>query len=335
MLVACYQQEHVVEHAVRAALAQTYSALEIIISDDASSDGTFTQIRRIVDAYAGPHQVAVRQNPQNEGISAHFSRLAALAKGELLFVAAGDDISEPQRCERVVAHWLAKNRQVDLIATDLFDIDDRNMVHGVITHTTLDHYSLDQWCQARPWLVGASHVWTKVLFERFGPMAQGALAEDQIMLLRAILSGTVSGTVSGTACTLHEPLVRWRRGGLSSKQRHSSLAELTEQMRRGNKAGLVTLEQHVIDASAAGRAEPVLAALADQFARARYTDTMLGTVRKKHGLRAIRQARGAPLGYRLRLFGYTQLPWIYDFFIRLKHRLRLKHGSDAAGRPPK
>jgi len=327
MLVACYEQEHVVEHAVRSALAQTYSPLEIIISDDGSSDSTFAQIRRIMDAYTGPHRVEIRQNTRNEGISAHFSRLAKLAQGELLFVAAGDDISEPQRCDRVVAHWLAKNRQVDLIATDLFDVDDQNIVHGVITHTALDHYALDQWCLARPWLVGASHVWTKTLFERFGPMQQGALAEDQIMLLRAILSGGAS--------TLHEPLVQWRRGGLSSKRRHSSLKGLIEHMRRGNQAGLATLEQHVMDAHSAGRAKPVLAALADQFARVRYTDAMLRNDSKNRSLRITWNARGVPLGYRLRLLGYTQLPWLYDFFIRMKGRIHLRHGSDAAGRPAK
>lgn len=327
LLLACHEQQDVVERAVHAALAQTYSPLEILISDDASCDDTFARVEHAVRDYRGPHRVLVRRNAHNEGISAHFSRLVTLAQGELLFVAAGDDVSEPQRCERVVAHWLAQHRQPLLIATDLYDMDESGEIHGVIAHTTLDGFDLDQWCRARPWLVGASHVWAKTLFEHFGPMQAGAHAEDQIMLLRAILIGCAS--------TLHEPLVRWRRGGLSSKQRPANLAAHTARMCRGNQAALVALQQHVTDAMRAERAAPVQAALATSLCRARYTATMLCNSDANPALRTVVDARGVPLGFRLRLFGYARLPWMYDFFIRLKHRLRIRRGADAAGRPPK
>ena len=234
LLLACHEQQDWVEQAVRAALAQTYSPLEIIISDDASHDATYARMEQAVRDYAGPHRVRVRRNAVNEGISAHFSRLAEEAGGELLFVAAGDDISEPRRVEHVVAHWLALDKRPDLIATDLLDLDAEGQVHGVITHTALDELSLSHWCAARPWLVGASHAWSKRLFARFGPMQRGAHAEDQIMLLRALLCGGAS--------TLHEPLGRRRRGGLSSKRLAANLAALRVQMARGNHAGLIVLD---------------------------------------------------------------------------------------------
>lgn len=325
LLVATFQQEHIVEQAVRAALAQTYSPLEILISDDASTDATFDRIAHALLGYDGLHRVMVRRNTRNEGISAHFSQLAQLASGELLCVAAGDDVSEPQRCAQLVSHWLACDRRPDLIATDLLDMDAQGTVHRTICHSDLDALTLQTWCAARPWLVGASHAWSKRLFTRFGPLRPGAHAEDQIMLLRALLAGG--------ATTLHMPLVRWRRGGLSSKRSATNLAALRAQMRSGNASTLAALEQHLSDARTAKHEGEVAAALAPALARARYTEAMLGSQSASQRLRCFAKATQVRLGYRLRLLGYTLLPWPYDAAIRFKSCLRLTRGRDAAGRP--
>ena len=101
ILLIAYNQRELVGQAIAGALAQTYSPLEILISDDASGDGTFEAIQSAVAGYAGPHRVVLNRNEANVGIGAHLSRLAAMSKGELLFVAAGDDISLPQRCDVV------------------------------------------------------------------------------------------------------------------------------------------------------------------------------------------------------------------------------------------
>lgn len=326
LLLACYRQERFITDAVQAALAQTYSPLEILVSDDASPDATFTLAQQAVQGYAGPHRVVLRRNPRNLGISAHFSLLAELAQGELLVVAAGDDVSEPQRCERLVAHWLACDRRPDLIASDLIDIDTAGQVQQRLAHTRLDDWTLGRWLQQRPWLVGASHAWSKRLFAAFGPMRAGAHAEDQIMLLRALLLGG--------ATTLHEPLVRWRRGGLSAKRRAPHLAALRLQMAQGNRATRAALEQHLADAERAGRLDAVAAALAAPLARARYTAEMLEPAPQTRAWQVFLQAAGAvPLDYRLRLFGYRALPWLVDPLIRAKARLRISRHGDAAGRP--
>lgn len=326
MLLACFEQEQVIEQAVHAALAQTYSPLQIIISDDASSDATFARAQRSVQSYRGPHRVTVRRNPANLGVSAHFSLLAELADGELLVVAAGDDISEPDRCERLVSHWLSLDKKADLLASDLFDIDLAGQKQRVLPHTRLDDWTLSFWLQQRPWLVGASHAWTKRLFSRFGPMRAGANAEDQIMLLRALLAGGAS--------TVAEPLVQWRRGGLSSKRRAPTLAALRAQMTRGSKATLAALEQHLDDARTAGVEAVVKAALAADIAKSRYTLDMLDPRDAPTPWATFWRARNeVPLDYRLRLLGYVALPWLLDPFIRLKARLGIARHGDAAGRP--
>ena len=140
MLLIAYNQAGQIGDAVRSALAQTYQPLEIIISDDASSDATFAAIEAALAGYNGPHRVITRRNAANQGISAHLSQIAQLAQGELLFVAAGDDMSAPTRCERVVDLWLARERRPDLIATDLADMDEAGHVHERLSPTELDTY---------------------------------------------------------------------------------------------------------------------------------------------------------------------------------------------------
>ncbi len=319
MLLIAYNQQQQIADAVKGALAQTYEPLEIIISDDASRDSTFAAIQAAVAGYEGPHRVVVRRNEANQGISAHLSQLAQMANGELLFVAAGDDISAPDRCERVVDFWLAHDRRPDLIATDLADMDEAGNIHERMSPTELDGYrSFDDWLNARPWLIGAAHAWSRRLFERFGPMLPGAAAEDQIMVLRAILSGG--------ALSLREPLVRYRRGGLSRKRRYGSVDELIARMRQSNRYGLAELAQLQRDAEIAGVGERMRTAMAPKLAREQFIRAMFeaGTLAERAGLLA--RSPGVKLGLRIRMFLYASCPAVYAPGLWLKRTLRERRG---------
>lgn len=66
-----YKQEQYIREAVEGAFSQTYSPLEIILSDDCSPDRTFDIIQEMAAKYTGPHKVVLNRNPQNFGIGAH------------------------------------------------------------------------------------------------------------------------------------------------------------------------------------------------------------------------------------------------------------------------
>lgn len=101
-----YNQEKYIREAVESAFSQTYSPLEIILSDDGSADGTYRIMQEMAAAYVGPHSVVVRQSEVNQGLAKHFLAVARLAKGPLIIEAGGDDISKPERTAKLVQAWL-------------------------------------------------------------------------------------------------------------------------------------------------------------------------------------------------------------------------------------
>ena len=113
-----YNQERYVREAVKAALAQTYEPLEIVLSDDGSSDRTFEIMQEMAAAYDGPHEVRVVRNPHNLGLIPHVLARGREAKGELVIVAAGDDISKPERTACLVPPFL-ENCNVSAVVSRL------------------------------------------------------------------------------------------------------------------------------------------------------------------------------------------------------------------------
>ncbi|MDP9044902.1 MAG: glycosyltransferase [Pseudomonadota bacterium] len=314
VLVMAYRQEATIEAAVRGALSQTYSPLEIVISDDASDDGTWAAIERATAGYAGPHRIILNRNPSNLGIGAHLNRMVALSHGELVVVAAGDDVSLPQRCSRVMAAWLAADRRPDLIASALLDLDAAGGDHGVIVPSDLGTYrDASDWSARPPYVVGAAQAWTRRLFDFFGPLPAGTVAEDLVMVFRAILRGG--------ALTLPEPLVRYRRGGISSRRRAMHAREVVERLLRNNRHALVELPQLMADAQRAGQWEAVRTPLTLQLERERVVRDLFAARAGPGRLRRLVGARQVPLAERVRLWVYASVPGVLGPFFAVKRWL--------------
>ena len=314
-LLITFNQQETVADAIRGALAQTWAPLEILISDDASADDTFAVAEQCVRDYRGPHTVRLYRNEKNLGISAHLSTLAARASGEMLFIAAGDDISKPERVERVMRVWLDSGRRYDLIATDLQDLDADGNTHDVLRVTDLDGYrSFDAWSGNRPHLVGAAHAWARRLFDAFGPIAPGIYGEDQIMAFRAIMSHG--------AHTLHEPLVLYRRGGLSSKRKWRTPADFVARIKLANVNGSGETSQLVRDADKVGVGRQMRALLATKSAREAYVSAVFGERPLTSKIALLAGSKDVSFGFRFRMFIYATCPWLLSPFFFVKWHLR-------------
>lgn len=203
-----YNQQAYIKQAVEAALAQTYSPLEIILSDDASDDGTATIIRDLAAAYHGPHNVVVNINAKNLGIGAHVNRMFESAHGKLLILAAGDDISRPLRTTRTVTRWIASQCTMDAIycGADTINADGEpaSQLSIAIDRIGGAAESLISFPYPNRLLVlGACFAYTKRIYENFGPLRNDLPIEDIPLAIRASLLGGIA--------KLDERLVLYRR----------------------------------------------------------------------------------------------------------------------------
>jgi glycosyltransferase involved in cell wall biosynthesis len=222
-----YNQERFIEEAVEAALAQDYSPLEIILSDDCSTDRTFELMKDLTAKYQGPHRIVLNQNLKNQGIGEHVNTAMALSSGEFIVVAAGDDVSLPHRTSTLVDVWLDLNRPDVSIYSSYDNVD-------------ADGTALDQWAFPREHLkkdlvaridgsirvVGASHAWSRQLFEKFGRIEFDAVNEDNVIQFRAALSDGV--------LVIPEVLVRYRQHESNVQkidERHAHLSSLRRRAR--------------------------------------------------------------------------------------------------------
>lgn len=213
LIILTYNQEAYVREAIEGGFSQTYSPLEIIISDDYSSDRTFQIVEDLVNAYNGPHDVRCSRNLENLGISKHLTHVLSLANGELIVGAAGDDISIPERVDSLVKRYISSERTINYFYSLAQEITINGTLKSVVSSPGSKNGS-SKWLAALspyPIAIGATQAWTRLLSNSFPPMAENVWAEDQVLGVRGLLLGPI--------CCIHEPLVLYRVGsGISTKK---------------------------------------------------------------------------------------------------------------------
>ncbi len=114
--------------------------------------------------------------------------------------------------------------------------------------------------------------------------------------------------VSGGALTIAEPLVRYRRGGLSGKRRALSAEQVIERWRANSRHSLVELPLLLADARLAGQLAAVEAPLKAQLARETLVRDLFAAGGRMQRAQLLFQARQVPLAQRLRFAVYALCP---------------------------
>ncbi|MBK9785786.1 MAG: glycosyltransferase family 2 protein [Betaproteobacteria bacterium] len=114
-----YNQEKYIREAVVGALQQDYSPIEIIISDDCSTDKTFEIIQELSEEYEGCAKIILNRNKKNVGLIGHINKVMDIASGELVIVAAKDDISLSDRVSKNVKFYLDMGKPDSILVTIL------------------------------------------------------------------------------------------------------------------------------------------------------------------------------------------------------------------------
>jgi glycosyltransferase involved in cell wall biosynthesis len=210
--VVAFNQERFIREAIEGAFGQTYSPLEIILSDDCSEDGTFEIMRKLAAAYRGPHRVILNRNPVRRCLGGHVNRVAELSRGELIVGSAGDDVSLPQRTQAVSEAWEQSGRQATSIYSDYIQIDaNGRTIQPIFNKGCLcgSQRIVEQKAESvafvqtlQPSVVGCAHAFSLRLLTLFGGLPEDIVHEDEVLAFRSILAGRVF--------YINEPLVQYR-----------------------------------------------------------------------------------------------------------------------------
>lgn len=204
-IMPCFEQEAYVRDALRSVMAQTYRPLEILVSDDASTDRTHEVVQDELSGAKCPHRVAVNRNSRRRGIE-NYNVLMSAAKGALVVHAHGDDISYPNRVERLVEQW--QRTGVSLVSSNAVTIDEASRRTGIAFDPEMEAD-----CSAEtlirigrcPSMIGAALAYEREVFDWFGEFdrRRSLIRTDAIIPFRAAL-------LKGHS-VIAEPLLEFRK----------------------------------------------------------------------------------------------------------------------------
>jgi hypothetical protein len=178
-------------------------------------------------------------------LAEHINAVNARAEGEIIVAAAGDDISLPERTERIVDAYRRHHGQpayfFSLVnsMTETGEIGGSYQSPGAADAGNARKVALSPY----PLAIGAAQAWTRRMIDAFPPLRRDVWAEDQIFGFRGALLGPIG--------RINEPLVNYRSGagGLSSHNARFSLRRYI----RNQWNGILIYRQRAGDATHVGR----------------------------------------------------------------------------------
>ncbi len=122
VLILTYNAESFIRESIESVLAQGYPALQIVVSDDLSKDGTCDILKEYQEKY--PEVFTVNFNPVNLGITRNSNKALSLCIGDYVAFHAGDDVMLPGKIHEQVQYF---ERNSDCVLCyhnlELFDSD--------------------------------------------------------------------------------------------------------------------------------------------------------------------------------------------------------------------
>lgn len=190
-VLTAYNLENYIRQSIECAFAQTYSPLQIVLSDDCSTDRTFDIMKEMAEAYQGPHSIKLNRNSRNLGITQHMNKAyLELADGEIIVAAHGDDLSVPDRTS-VCYDYLSQHPACTAVSGGLQAVmqqEDGSTIpapgHSAVVRK-IHTYRFDS-CANIP---APSRCFYKKVMEEFGPLHSSCPTEDELISFRALMLG--------------------------------------------------------------------------------------------------------------------------------------------------
>lgn len=179
-IIPARDKEKWVQMAVESALKQTLSPLEIVLSDQGSTDRTFEMMTALASRYDGPNKVSLIRCKDTQakgmaGLNKHIDCIMENVDADVFIFNSADDWSHPTRSEKVVKAFQEHNP--DYVGTAVQFTTPENKADGVGRFRETDGFvTVREIIEHR---VGGSSscAWSREFYDRVGPIP-GAVGPD-------------------------------------------------------------------------------------------------------------------------------------------------------------
>lgn len=203
IILLSYNHEKFISKAIDGILSQDYNNLEIIISDDCSSDASKSIILEKTKNNI-TNNIKLNFNKFNLGLVNHLNYLFDnFVTGEYIVLASGDDFSFHQRVTQSV-QLMTSNDDVFLsdLSVELYDTDKNKKLGNDILEDKI--YDLNYFNSHQIKSRGCARIFKKEVLEFFGPFNKDCPTEDTTLLLRGLLLGKIKTSSSiGVKYSIH------------------------------------------------------------------------------------------------------------------------------------
>jgi glycosyltransferase involved in cell wall biosynthesis len=218
-----YRHEAFVVEAIRSVAKQTYRPLELIVTDDASPDGTRQKIDEALLDFPSDIPVIRINHALNHGLAGGVNAAVRKASGRVIIFGAGDDVSEPERVAWTMR--LFADARIAFVHTAVSVIDeDGKLVEGRQGQGSGDAAlsMLGMLQGADNPIIGASCAYRLDVFRAFAELPPRILREDVLLPIR--------GLMLGEGRYLSSKLVRYRShaGNLHSPAQVQTSADMVQ-----------------------------------------------------------------------------------------------------------
>ena len=144
----------------------------------------------MASAYDGPHTLIINRNDQNLGLAQHLNVASRLCNGDILILAAGDDVSHPRRAA-TIAQMFAICPTAFAVYSAFHDTTTTAIPSKTVHGVRKSAFEIMFGGGGRG--KGATFAYRKTCFEWPRPIPGTILSEDKFLPFRASLLGDVFG----------------------------------------------------------------------------------------------------------------------------------------------
>lgn len=185
VICLCYNHARFIEEALDSVMKQSYAQVELIIVDDASTDGSVDVIKKWLTTHPGVPFVV---NPDNLGNCRAFNRGLVMAHGKYIIDLSGDDCLSRERVERGVA--LMESRPevgVQFSDAELIDADGKRLGYHAdrFPHATVPEGKIFRDVLSRYFINSPTLMIRKSLLDELGGYDESLAYEDFDFLIRS------------------------------------------------------------------------------------------------------------------------------------------------------